>query len=741
MSVSTHALRMVAFLASTALCSGAAFAQDGAPDLSVSEDADGSEIRAADTVETIEDGDRIIVTAPGYVPNTGFSANKTNIPLIRTPQTISVVNRDQFDLLNFVDAQQAVRYVAGVSGENFGPDLRFDFLTVRGFVPRQYIDGLVAPSTTTIASTGVDLYAFESLEILKGPVSSLYGNAPPGGIYNQTSRQPEDQLDGELRVRVGTDDFAEIAGTLTGAVLEGVNGRITALYRDRGAERDFVDAERFLIAPVVDIELGIDTTVRLNGYYQYDEIRGDTNGFLPAAGTIDPNPNGELPRSANLGDPDNLYERDQYAIGARLTHEFQPGLLVDINVRYNDYNEDTPQSVTPTAGSFTNTTDASDPSFFNTITRSNFTFFEDVEAFTADGRLDAEFATGRLEHKLLAGVDFRTVSNDASFGFFFDPPTIDIFNPVFEPVPQPADPAPFGFNDQRLQQTGLYVQNQIGLDNLYLTLGLRYDIVDIRDRAAGTDSDENELSWRTGLTYESDIGLAPYISYSRSFEPVLGNDAITGEAFNASQGDQYEIGIKYDGRTLPGGVDVFATASVFHIQQSNVVATGSASIIPAFGTQAGEVELTGFEFEAVARINDQFSINASYSYTDSEVTESENFPGEIGAELPVTPEHKGSVFATYNIQVGPLAGFGIGAGARYTSSSAGSLPGLFNPEVIFGEDAFLVDAIVSYDTPDWRFAVNASNLFDKRYVARCLNATGCNFGAGLQVLGTVAYKF
>ncbi|MBV8805471.1 MAG: TonB-dependent receptor plug domain-containing protein, partial [Sinobacteraceae bacterium] len=127
--------------------------------------------------------EEVIVKAARYVPEESISANKSDIPLIDTPQSVSVITRDQIDLLNFVDAQQAVRYAAGAYGENYGPDLRYDFLTVRGFTPKQYIDGLAAPISTTIYSTGVDLYAFQSFDVLKGPVSSLYGNAPPGGIY------------------------------------------------------------------------------------------------------------------------------------------------------------------------------------------------------------------------------------------------------------------------------------------------------------------------------------------------------------------------------------------------------------------------------------------------------------------------------------------------------------------------------------------------------------------------------
>jgi iron complex outermembrane recepter protein len=236
-----------------------------------------------------------------------------------------------------------------------------------------------------------------------------------------------------------------------------------------------------------------------------------------------------------------------------------------------------------------------------------------------------------------------------------------------------------------------------------------------------------------------DNGVAPYISYATSFEPVLGKDAVTGADFKPSAGKQIEAGIKFDARGLGEGVKLFATAAVFKIKQSNVVATLPA-ITPVFGTQTGEVEVKGAELEFVARFHDRLSINGSYSHNQSEVVNS-GTAAEIGSPLPTTPKNKLSLFVDYTIQAGRFGGLGFGLGGRYNSESAGALPGPFNPVVYFGESVTLVDGIVHYDTPDWRLAINASNLLNKEYVARCAGPAGCTYGAGRQVIGTVSRKF
>ena len=361
-----------------------------------------------------------------------------------------------------------------------------------------------------------------------------------------------------------------------------------------------------------------------------------------------------------------------------------------------------------------------------------------MTSFATDNRIDAKFGTGAAEHKLLVGLDYRNVYNKADFGFIFAN-TIDLFDPVYAPQATYEPGYPSAFNDQRLKQTGVYAQDQIGFGNFYLTLGGRYDWVKVASALTAATTKQDKFTWRVGANYVSDSGFAPYVSYATSFEPVLGVDSVTGDDFKPSTGKQIEAGIKYDARGLPDDVKLFVTAAVFDIKQKNVVST-SPSVTPVFGTQSGEVEVWGGEIELVARIREQISINGSYSYNNSEVKES-SFAGEIGAPLPTTPKHKLSLFVDYTIQQGSLGGLGFGLGGRYNSKSAGSLPGAFNPVVYYGESTTLFDAIIHYDTPEWRFAINGSNIFDKTYVARCSGPAGCNFGAGRQVIGTVTRKF
>lgn len=691
-----------------------------------------AQAQAQDAAETpAGEEPEILVVAPRFVPEGAVSATKTDAPLIEVPQSISVVTRDQIDLLNFIDVQQAVRYVAGIVGENYGPDLRFDFLTVRGFTPVQYLDGLQAPVSATIANVGVDLYGFESVAILKGPSAVLYGSTPPGGIYDLTSRRPDGSLGagdlgGEVQVKLGTQAFRQVAGTVTGTVTPGVTARFTGLYRDRESQTDLVDQRRTYVAPAVSVALGPDTRLTGLGYYQRDRVDGDTNGFLPVSGTLRRNPLGRIGRGTNLGEPDlNFYRREQFAAGYEFRHDFGRANLVQ-NARWSRYEED---MRTVYAGGL----GADD----RTVSRFDFPFRDDVRQFAVDTRVDGSVETGAVSHRLLGGIDYRNYRETSAFGFGFATP-IDLFDPVYGGYAAPA-PAFIPFTNQRLKQVGVYAQDQARVGKLILTASGRQDRVELTDRGTDAKTKQDRFSYRLGATYLTDAGIAPYVSYATSFQPIAGQTR-GGDAFRPSVGRQIEAGVKLDDRAIGGDVRLFATAAVYRIRQTNVVTPDPDQSVPGFNVQTGAVTVEGAELEVVARVRDRTSVNAAYTYADARVTAS-NVPGQVGADQPFQPRYKASLFADHSFGEGVLRGFGAGAGVRYLSNSPGGLPDAFNPQVLRTGKSTLFDGTLRYDFADWRVAVNGTNLFDKRYVARCTGPVGCFFGPARQVVATLVRKF
>ena len=659
----------------------------------------------------------ILVSAPRYVPTTDTSATKIEIPLIETPQSITVVNRDQLDVLNVQNLQQAIRYTSGVVGENYGPDERYDWLTMRGFQPVEYIDGLQAPVGST-QNVGLDLWGAQSVEVLKGPSGVLYGQSPPGGLVNVTMRRPERDFSAEAQAQYGSFDDKQLAADITGSLLgDGlIEGRLTALWRDRDTQTDFVSSKRLFVAPALTLNMTPDTALTLLGYYQKDSVLGDGGGFLPAQGTILPNPNGHIPVGFDAGEPGyNRFDRHQWGIGYDFSQRFNRHFTFRQNLKLSRYND-----------WFQSIYGAGLQADLTTLNRYNFVYPEDIRQFAVVSRMEIRGETGPIQHVALVGVDYRDLRNDTDFGFGSGPP-LDVFHPVYG-LPIPALSFPLGPSIREDQkQVGVYGQDELKLDHWRLTLSAREDHLNTVNFGA-TSLRDSAFTHREGLNYVFSSGFAPYVAYSTSFLPTSGSDYF-GRPFLPSTGKMVEGGLKYEPHFAPRGVRLFASAAVYDLKQQHVLTNDPDHAF--FSVQTGEVEVRGVELEAVARINEQLNINGSYTYTDSNVTRNTD-PTLIGKELPIVSPHKFSLLGDYTIARGFARGFGGGLGVRYLSSAFG------DPQNTLPTGSVtLLDGLLHYQFGNWKLVANATNVLDKIYIQRCSDLTQCFYGTRRTVTVTL----
>lgn len=684
----------------------------------------GPGIAQGQATETVEDIGPVVVTAERYVSNEGTVASKSDIPLVEMPQSVSVVSRDMIDLLNWTSLNESVRYSAGATGEAFGPDERYDWLQIRGFDPIQFIDGVQAP-IGSVNNTGTDLYGSEAVEVLKGPAAVLYGQSPPGGIVNMISRRPQDVFGGEIELQGGEYNMWQVAGDLTGPLGERTSGRITALYRDRETQVDFLNSKRLFISPSVKFSFSEDTELTLLANYQDDDIENQSTGFLPIYGTMLDNPLGKVPVGRNLGETGyNFFKREQWSAGYDFSHRFNDRVSIQQNLKYFDVKVDS-RAVFGTGlvdADFDGT-----PDDFRTVTRSDFPFNERIDSLSVDTRVYFELGNDSFEQSLLVGLDYRDYDGFSEFGFAAAP-SIDLFEPVYDSVIPPA--TLFPFIDESREQMGVYFQDQLKFGHFILTLNGRNDWVD-RSPTGGGSQDDEEFTYRVGATYLFDNGFAPYVQTATSFQPVSGA-TFDGVPFEPTTGDQVEAGLKYDGQTLGRGVRLFGSLAAYEIVQENVLTPDPDNLF--FSVQEGEVEVKGFELELAARIRERLTLNLAFTSIDTEITKTSGT--DLGNELVAVPDMLASALVDYTFQEGPIAGFGFGLGLRHRGELFGDGANQFK-----SDDVTMYDAILHYDTANWRIAVNASNFTDEIFVDRCSSTANCFYGTRRLVTGSVTRKF
>lgn len=672
-----------------------------------------------------------------FFPEATSAVTKTDIPLIQIPQAVNVITRTELDARLVQTITDSVVYTPGVLTGMYGPSMRDDYFNIRGFDATQFLDGQALVGLN-YANLRIEPYGMESIEVLKGPSSTVYGQSAPGGLIHMTSKRPTAVPMRELLITGGS--FGRIQGGLDFSGPLDRDGkflyRLTGLVRNSETQINLTHEDRYFIAPSVTWRPSADTTLTILSHYQKDDA-GNTLQFLPPEGSLLDNPNGRIPTRRFIGEPGfDRYKRDQFTIGYAFDHRFNESWKFLQNLRYADVESNYP---TTFYLDFLRD-DNGDPVDFRTIDRLAALYKDKAGAFTMDSQVHGIFDTAAVRHNLLLGIDYRYLSGSNRRGFSEDMLLLDIFNPVYG---QPFSAPVIDFiSKQQRDQIGLYAQNQMKYDRWLLTLGVRYDFSSALTRShdmffderSKTQQNDRAFTYRTGLTYLFDNGIAPYASYAESFQPVAGTD-FYGTPFKPTTGRQYEVGIKYK----PVNYNALLTVAAYHLTQKDVVTPDLTPGHFGFSVQTGEARVRGVEAEVKASLKQGLNLIGAYSFTDSKVTESNNFD-ELGNRLSLTPRHQTSAWLDYTFYSGALAGLGLAGGVRHIGSNFGDLVNSLK-----APSYTLFDAAVRYDLRHLHhtlrganLSVNMNNIFDNEYVATCADAS-CFYGARRTIYATLRY--
>ncbi|AZE20584.1 Ferrichrome-iron receptor [Pseudomonas chlororaphis subsp. aureofaciens] len=681
----------------------------------------------------------------GYNATHSQIATKTSTALLETSQSVSVVTREQMDDQGSQTVSQTMRYTPGVLTNPYGATHRYDYVAMRGFndgsVDNIYLDGLKSMGDSgTYSTMQVDPYFLERVDILKGPSSVLYGRSSPGGLVALTSKKPLFEPYHQIQATVGTQGQRGMGFDFSGPVDDDkrIAYRLTGLADRSDTQFDHNKEKRYALAPTLSIDFTDDTSLTLQAYLQHDPDGGYHSG-MPADGALHQRNGQRISENFFEGEPGiDRYERDQQSFGYQFEHRFNDVFTARQNFRYLDSKVKLDQVygygwTTPTS---------------NELNRYYTGGDEKLHAFIVDNMLQAEFLTGATKHTVLMGADYQRRKTVVDWTSGSVAP-INAFDPVYgNSAITYYDPLSYL---RRLEQTGVYLQDLIEMDQWRFSLGLRQDWVETSDenrlaeasRPVGTEINDKrtKLTGRAGALYLFDNGLAPYISYSESFNPNSYADS-AGNPLAPTDGTQWELGLKYQ----PPGTDDLYTASLFRIDQENL-----ATKLPQenFYRAVGAVRSQGLELEAHTQLNDNLKLLGSYTFTDIEYSKSmistlstaTDIIENKGNSPTQAPRHMASLWADYKFDSGSLDGLRLGGGVRYVGYSWADAENTMKVP-----SYTLFDASIGYDLGkvglkgvDVR--LNANNLTNESYIASCASLSFCYMGEERNVAATVSYQF
>ncbi len=634
-------------------------------------------------------------------------------PLESLPQAIQILDNELLIEMGVVQLQNALDLAGGISRQNDFGGL-WDSFAIRGFagdenVPSGYlVNGFSAGRGY---SGRRDASNIESIEVMKGPGSALYGRSEPGGTINLVTKKPQFEKEGYLQISAGRYSTYRVEGDYTGALSDSVAFRINGAYDDAEGYRK-TDPQKYALTPSLLFALSDTTTLS----YEL-ELADQEAMFDRGVVAIDGDP-GVLPASRFLGDPRNGPMKIE-ATGHQfvLQHDFDKNwsLLAGLGYRessFEGYSADTELS----GGRQLLLVDG------ETVTRQR--RFRDYDAEDLSGRVEltGSFETGPLTHHMLIGVDAYEFELDTEqrrwrvgFGSGDTTYSVNAFNPV-ESAEPPPETLPQTNNLEEQSSWGAYLQDQIDLSEKWkMVLGVRYDDYDqdITNRLAGTVTSTSQTATnpRAGLVYEIKPNISLYASYSEGFRPNTGLDFFNS-AFEPEESKSYEAGVKFS--TLEDRLS--GTVAFFKAEKSNVLT--SDPVNSGFSAALGEAESKGVEIDLSGNITDTLRLWFSYAYVDAETT-NDVINRDWGVEIPSgsrlinIPEHSGNLTLIQSFEIGDAPAT-VGMGVNYVGDRLGET---IDPNYILPSYT-LASAFGSYSvTNNLKLSVNIDNLFDKEYFA------------------------
>ena len=648
----------------------------------------------------------------GYQTTGTSVVSKAEVPVFDTPNTVNILSTKLLEDRKPESLIDALYNVSGVSQANTLGGM-FDSIQKRGFGGNRdnsiMRNGLQAGPAKNFSATT------ETVEVLKGPASVLYGIQDPGGVVNIITKKPQQTPRYVIGGTLGNHSLWGTQLDFTGGLGNGFAYRFIYDKQEKNYWRNFGKLKNTTYAPSLSWEN--DKTKVLLSYEHKDILEPFDRGTNLLTTT---NALPDIPVSRRLDEPNNETTAKTDNIDFKIEHKLSDGWKLNAGYSYARYKYFYDQA------RITN---------INVKTR---TARRAIEQQQGDQRVHSgtlnivgEFGIGDIANRFVAGVDVMRNIRDIGpiYNQGITKSDINIDNPLYtNPVAEHKNGNGNAYQYNHLKTVGVYIQDTAYFtDNFIMTGGLRYEYFDQfagrhclnaanckkgqnLTKTGNTDLHDGKLLYQLGAVYKFTPHIATFANYSESFRPQMSVATPVSGDLKPEQGKSFEIGTKYENSGFN------ATLALFNITKRNVaeaVGSGSNAQLNIVGKQRSR----GVEFDLNGQITDNLSVAANYTYTKVKSLENDLYPDAVNQQLSGVPKHQASLFLAYNVGEFDFGNIRIGGGARYLGSwhaynndytKAYKLP-----------HAVVYDAFIAYDTKisgkKVSFQLNGKNLTDKTY--------------------------
>jgi len=661
------------------------------------------------------------------------SATALGLSLRETPQSVSVLTRQQMDDQGLMTLDDAVKNVTGLvmqKGYYVGESGNF---SARGFpIDSLMLDGLPTSlgANGTFNADNEDLAIYDRVEVVRGATGLLSGSGNPSASINMVRKRPTAEAQGAFSASVGSWDKYRVQVDGSKALNQAgtLRGRAVITAQDSRSFADSVHDRNQQFYGILEADLTPATLLTAGVHYR----RVDNDGLYSRLPTNTDGSFLDLNRSTNLGNDFDKWEQTTTTVFAELEHRFDNDWKARLAATRRW------QEVDMMFSGFARSAG---------VLRQNTQAYElDNRQDSVDARLSGEYALFGRKHELVIGAGWRRLENHgtggwASYSWTSSAPAIDPANWSNSAVPEPSINSSLWAQQVTTRQSGLYAATRINVsDSLKLIAGSRLSWYESENLRNDTRYQVvREVTPYGGVVYDLDDKHSVYASYTRIFQPQSAYNA-SGSLLDPITGSNYEAGIKgeyYGGR-------LNASLAVFQIDQENRAISDTSGPSPCPGTTStycsrasGKVESKGVELEVSGEPLPGWQLVAGYTYVHAEYVKDAD-PANEGRRFDTAyPTHQFKLSTDYRLP-GELDRWRVG-GSVYAQSAIYEADTSYRIEqkryALVGLHAgYRLDARTS-------LRLNVNNLFDRKYYEGVGWTTGGNqYGAPRNFMLTVNYQ-
>ncbi|QLD63212.1 TonB-dependent siderophore receptor [Acinetobacter sp. MYb10] len=660
-----------------------------------------------------------------YTPGSIATATRLVLKPKETPQTISVITRQEMDDFNLNSIDDVMRHTPGVSVVTYDSE-RTEYYS-RGFAIQNFqYDGIPMnrDSAYSAGNTLSDMAIYDRIEVLKGATGLLTGVGDPGATINLIRKKPTKDFQGNVSLGLGTWNNYRGQIDLSGPLNEtgSIRARGVAAYQDKESQLDRYERKTPVFYGILEADLTDNTLLTVGADYQDNKPKGSTWGGIPIYNTA--GQFNKMPRGFNNGANWSNWEQYTRTIFSTLEHKFDNDWVakIQLNHQINGYDA----QLGAAAGGHPN------PSTGTGVSMWAGNYKGETKSDAADIYATGPFQLFGREHELVVGASIsESTWKNNGYGTPTDYKTsVDQYyqwnGNVAEPDWQRGN---HWSNNETTKQNGFYLTSRLNLhDDLKVILG---------GRIANYKSEETKESGifipYVGAVYDLNDQYSVYASYSTIFKPQSAQNP-NGKTLDPLEGENYEAGIKgefFDGR-------LNASLAYYQLKQDNFAKEIPNVLTPSGGVASEAlqgVKTKGAELEVTGEIRPGWNLHAGFNH---KISKQDGIK-----QSTLTPENEFSLYTSYKLNQW-VDGLTIGGGARWQDKTWGDVtnPMYKDPVKHVVSDYWLFDAMANYEVNDQlSVSFNVNNLLDEKYYTIFSWYSTYTWGEGRNYNLGLKYKF